>query len=365
MSDEVNAAAGEGSPIVEILGNDKQSGSVMDAARTLASFRLKQREQAPISDLVEAIKPDKTESGEQPEPATAEAQPSGEQTEAADTSQDETPIDPPKSWTKEAKERFAALPRETQEYLSAREEERDRDISRRQTEIAEQRKATEAERVKAEQARQQFESRLPELLQALDAQRMAQFADIKTDADVTKMAAEDWPRYVQWDAAQKQMGRAREQAKEASERQATEYRQNFENFVKSESDKFAEKVPEFTDKTKKAALQEKAVTMLRDLGFHDDELGKLGRGEMGVSLYDHRLQLLINDGIKFREAQAASKAARLNNLKPVPPVQRPGVSQGRGAAQDAVIQNLTKQLDKSGSAKDAARLLTERRKAAG
>jgi hypothetical protein len=45
-------------------------------------------------------------------------------------------------------------------------------------------------------------------------------------------------------------------------------------------------------------------------------------------------------------------------------VQRPGVAQPRGAAQDAVVQSLAKRLDQTGNLKDAARLLAERRKAA-
>src|SRR5882672_4996536 len=43
-------------------------------------------------------------------------------------------IEPPRSWTKEEKERFFSLPRETQEYLANREQERDREIRRSQNE---------------------------------------------------------------------------------------------------------------------------------------------------------------------------------------------------------------------------------------
>jgi hypothetical protein len=64
---------------------------------------------------------------------------------------------------------------------------------------------------------------------------------------------------------------------------------------------------------------------------------------------------------RYREAQRKAKDVV---AKPVPPVQRPGVSQPRGAAQDARIQALTKQLEASGSLKDAAALIAARRKAA-
>jgi hypothetical protein len=111
----------------------------------------------------------------------------------------------------------------------------------------------------------------------------------------------------------------------------------------------------------RSKLEHAALGMLRELGFADQELGELYRGRRDLSLHDHRLQMLIRDGIRFRDAQKAAKEA---STKPVPPVQRPGVAQPRGAAQDAVVQNLTKRLDQTGNLKDAARLLAERRKAA-
>jgi hypothetical protein len=51
------------------------------------------------------------------------------------------------------------------------------------------------------------------------------------------------------------------------------------------------------------------------------------------------------------------------DISPIAPVQRPGASQGKGAAQEAAIQNLTRKLEASGSLKDAAALLRARRAA--
>jgi phage terminase large subunit len=70
------------------------------------------------------------------------------------------------------------------------------------------------------------------------------------------------------------------------------------------------------------------------------------------------VQLLIRDATLWRDAQAKAKAAA---TRPVPPVQRPGVSQPKGAAQDAQIQHLTQKLEKTGNLKDAAALLKARR----
>jgi hypothetical protein len=68
----------------------------------------------------------------------------------------------------------------------------------------------------------------------------------------------------------------------------------------------------------------------------------------------------VHDAVMWRDAQSKAKAA---SAAKVPPVQRPGVSQPRGAAHDAQVQNLTKRLETSGSLKDAAALLRARRAA--
>jgi hypothetical protein len=101
--------------------------------------------------------------------------------------------------------------------------------------------------------------------------------------------------------------------------------------------------------------------MLHELGFSEPELREMHHGLRELSVHDHRLQLLVRDAVRYREAQ---KAARQASSKPLPPVQRPGVAQPRGAAHDAVVQNLTRRLDQTGNLKDAARLIAERRKAA-
>jgi hypothetical protein len=82
-------------------------------------------------------------------------------------------------------------------------------------------------------------------------------------------------------------------------------------------------------------------------------------GRKDITLHDHRLHLLIRDGLRFRDAQRAAKDA---TARPIPPVQRPGVAQPKGAAQDALVQNLAKRLDQTGKLKDAAKLLVERRR---
>jgi hypothetical protein len=123
---------------------------------------------------------------------------------------------------------------------------------------------------------------------------------------------------------------------------------------------FKEKVPEMAEPSEVARLQSAAVAVLARHGFDQSELAASWHGHKDFSLRDHRVQFLVRDAILWREAKAKAKAAA---AKPLPPVQRPGVSQGKGAEQDAVVQDLSKKLEASGSLKDATALLRARRAA--
>lgn len=63
---------------------------------------------------------------------------------SGDEQEADTPIEPPTSWTAEAKERFSALPPELQRYISQRESEREKLIGQKSTELSEQQRKYEA-----------------------------------------------------------------------------------------------------------------------------------------------------------------------------------------------------------------------------
>ncbi len=269
-------------------------------------------------------------------------------------------IEPPRSWTKEDKELFRSLPRETQERLAERERSREADFLRRQNEAAEKSKGLTAKEQAAEQARTQYEQALPQLVQALDQQLRGEFADITTIGDLERLAREDWPRYVRWDAQQRKIAALQQHVQAAQARQAQEAAAWWNAFARDENAKFLEKAPEYSDAKAMAAAAQQAGEMLQELGFAPEELDRLWNGQATISLHDHRLQLLIRDGMKYREAQLKAKAAQ---QRPVPHVQRPGPAPARGADADERVKDLTQRLDQSGSLRDATALLLAQRRA--
>jgi len=280
--------------------------------------------------------------------------------ESADPAASLSPIEPPRSWTKEDKELFTSLPRATQERIAERERSREGDFSRRQQQATEQTKALEAERQQTEQTRRQYEAALPLLLAHLQQQQAGEFADIRSFDDLQRLATEDPFRHGRWQVHQMRVAEVARQVEEARQRQSNENRQRFAAFAKRQDELLTEKIPEMADKARAEKLQSMALTMLKEIGFTDRELSDSFNGRLNLPIRDHRLQHIVHDAILWRDAQ---EKARVAAAKSVPPVQRPGVSQPRGAAHAAQIQNLTRRLETSGSLKDAAALLRARRAA--
>jgi hypothetical protein len=376
LTTDAALSGSERSPIAVVTAKDEAHLSLSEAARSLAQARKPNEQQQQAAEQrtdgaahaagQESTAHPVSEAGTGAGDATSQDTPGTRgETENADPGAQENdqafpPIEPPRSWTKQDKELFTSLPRETQR-IAERERSRESDFLRRQNEAADKLKGLTAKEQAVDQARQQYEAALPQLLIMLQQQQAGEFADIKTLADVERMAREDWPRYALWDVQQKKIAEVARQLTEVQHRQAHERLQQFSEFAKREDDLFKEKVSDMADDKKAAELQTRCLATLTGLGFAEAELAQSWNGQKDLSLRDHRVQLLIRDATLWREAQAKAKAAQ---AKPVPPVQRPGVAQPKGAAQHAQIENLTQQLDKSSGVKalrTAAKLVAARR----
>jgi hypothetical protein len=365
MAEDMAAAAPEVTPQTDVI--ERSAGgdgplSPREAALSLADTRHKDAARQRRDDEQEGAARDGAAAPQEPAAQAADAAQEGtNQTGPGETQGDdqaEPSIAPPRSWTKEDKELFRSLPRETQERLAVRERSREADFLRRQNEASEKLKGLDTRQQEVDEARAYYEQALPMLVAELQAQHHGAFAEIQSIADLEKLAREDWPRYVLWDAQQKKIAAVQQQAQLAQQRQAHEWAQRWSAFMAEQDALFAEKAPELADADAKSKAASSAAEMLKELGFSNDELGRLWTGQAGISLRDHRLQLLIRDGVRYREAQARAKASQ---QRPVPHVQRPGPAPARGADADERVRNLDERLNQSGTLRDAAALLAARR----
>jgi hypothetical protein len=203
---EAAAGGSEPAPVSIVRADGDGKLSVAQAARALASARHKSRDQEQALEPRQALAPVlattgsaevravAAEPGQEFSPAAvAASEQAGERDPRlspayAGTSRDDVfpgeadgadpaapdprleagaelpPIEPPRSWTKADKDLFTSLPRETQERIAERERLREGDFLRRQAEAAEKLKGLGAKEQAVDQARQQYEAALPQLL---------------------------------------------------------------------------------------------------------------------------------------------------------------------------------------------------------
>lgn len=300
------------------------------------------------------------ESAPQGEDASPADEPITGEDEGAEPAKDLPPIDPPKSWTADQKERFAALPRETQEYIAERETARDVELRRGQNEAAEQRKAADAERQAALQARQRYEDSVANVLRQLQATAAGEFGDIKSADDVRKLAEEDPFRFAKWQASQMQIAHTQREVHEAQQRQQQESIEQF-NAWSSEQDKsFAAQFADFNDAEKAPKVRETVVRYLTDtVGVPNDQLPSLWKNPV---FRDARMQRVVYDAARFHAAQAKAKAAV---TVPKPPVQRPGTAPAKGDASSNIAALEQKFASAKGNAQiEAAAALRAAKRAA-
>ena len=316
---------------------------IHEAARALSKYREKlatdsaQATPEPAAQESATPEPSEEADGAPPQEATAEDQ-------APDPAQDEPPLELPRSWTRDRAEHWAKLDRDTQQFLLDHDRKASAEVRRAQNEAAEKLKSITAKEQAAEQARQQYEQALPLVLQTLHQQQAGEFADIQSMADVDKMANEDFIRFGRWQAYQMKVAAVQNELKQTQERQTQEQSKQWSDFAKRQDELLLEKVPELADKTKAPALQKAAAEYLINEGVPQERLSRLWNGQETLSIREAWVQKAFVDATRYREAQAKARTA---TAKPIPPVQRPGVSQGKAADRDAKIASLSQQLDKA------------------
>ena len=334
MTDETGSTAGEA--IALPADAPEAFDSPNAAAEYLTSLLSKPEEPA--------------ESAEAPEPATAETESperddSDPETDPAEPEEAEPealpPIERPRSWAKELDEEWASYPREAQEKIAKREQERDTAIRRGQNEAAEARKAADAAREAAEKAKQQYEAQLPQLVQELQNVSQASFSDIKTMDDVAKLQAEDPFRFQAFQVHQMRLQAAKQESDRVQGEQAQAKQAKRANYENEQNKLLFELVPEMADAKKASELRERAVKMLiDDLGMKDDQLSRWYADDTGHEILSNAgIQKLIADGLKYRDILNAPKPIAARTL---PPVQRPGTAKPAGSVNSERIQALSR-----------------------
>ena len=257
--------------------------------------------------------PEPEDSGEGDGPD--EDQVTGEEEEDGGEGDPEAVIAPPKSWPSEMRVHFAKLPPDLQRVIADRENERDATFNRQVNEAAEKRRAAEAELQAASTERRHYLANLSAVIGELAKQTAGEFADIRSTADLERMANDEPGRYLRWQARRDALLAAQAEADALQERERTEMEGRSRDYLAQQRKLLLEKFPEVADPVKARAISAESTGYLRDLGFSDQEIGQVA---------DHRMMLVVRDAFAFRKSQKAAKTAAGKKLVGVPRVQKPG-----------------------------------------
>jgi hypothetical protein len=274
---------------------------------------------------------------------------------------EQPPIELPKSWAKDKAEQWARLDRETQEYLANYDKTTSTEVRKAQNEAAEVRKSIETKEQAAEQARQRYEQAAQQTLQVLQQQQAAEFADIRTHADVQKLATDDPFRFAQWQARQMQIQAHAQEVEGLNRQREQEAKTKFDTWSKEQDAQFSKLYPEFDDPDKGQKAREGVKAYLKTVGVPEDTLPKLWNEPF---FRDAMFQRVVYDASRFHAAQEKAKNAVQAEK---PPVQRPGSPATKGQSYQAEIEAAQARL-KNATGIAAIRAATElqaaRRKAA-
>lgn len=260
-----------------------------------------------------------------------------EATDAVDeedaTEADDPPIQPPHSWDKEAKAKFGELPREMQEYLSTRENERDKAVSQKLNEAAEIRKQAEERSSQIEQYAQVFDQ--------IATKAQQRFSDRWAGMDWAKAAQELEPqRYNQLKAQYEQDQATLQQTTQA---QQVAEAQSHREFLQREQARLADTAPDLVDPNKGVERRQKLTKFLTDAGVPADNLRWASATELGMAY----------DAMRYRELMAQPQTTTKPTQKPAGKTVKPTMQAKPKPRKVQERDSAMKRLSQSGSVDDA------------
>lgn len=285
--------------------------------------------------------------GESPEVDAAqdESLASEETTEQNEQDQDSA-IEPPTSWNDAQKAKFKELPSDMQEFVAQRESQRDKVLIERTQQLAEQRKAVEADVAQANHAKTQYAQNLQTLL-AMTIPEIKQFDGI----DMHRLSQEDQAEWVRlngvYSSAVQRVNYIQGQLAEVQQHQQQQYQAQYKDYLAQETKILTEHIPEMADPVKFQVIAKDIGSTLSKYGFSDQEIGNVADSRM------IRVAARLAE-LEKREAARVSAQGKKTGA-PAPRVIQPNASPTRDS-KTRTLNDQLKALQKSGSMNDAANI---------
>ena len=197
----------------------------------------------------------------------------------------------------------------------------------------------------SEKQRQDYSAKLNEANQMLSVAQQQLNSEINS-ADLEKLYEEDPTEAAR---IEHKLRKKQEKINSAMAKNQSEQKKQFDSYLKDQQSKLVSKMPEFSDPNKASQLKTSMKSTLNAYGFNDTEVAQV---------YDHRIVMLVNDAMKFRNLQKAKPNIAKKITKPGK-VFTSGVKQTKADVTLKARKDKLSRLKKSGSHKDAASIFLD------
>ena len=276
------------------------------------------------------------------EETEVESQDETEEETSEDVSQDEEQID-----TQEKQDSTYNVKVAGQEFEVTLDElrngyQRDADYRRKTEELSNDRKDFQSE---SEKQKLDYSNRLNELNNLVSTTQQ-QLTDETNNVDLEQLYEDDPSEAMK---VEHKLRRKQEKLNLAMQKVQSEQKIQFDSYLQDQQNKLTNKMPEFSDPTKASSLKNNMRNFLSSHGFNNQEVGQI---------YDHRIIMLVNEAMKYRNLQNSKP----NLAKKISKPSRPFSS---GVKKDANDISLSKRKEKfsrlkrSGSQKDATSIFLD------
>ena len=218
------------------------------------------------------------------------------------------------------------------------------DYTRKTQEIAETRKAVEADRQKIEEAarlRDTYAQRLGVIEQMLSQGEKAEDLTALKESDPIGYAV----RVAEQTEREKQLAAVRAEQSRIAQQQQAEQQERLNAHLQAEGLKLQEAIPEMADPAKGQAIRTDIRNYAKKIGFSDQELSQV---------YDSRAVTALYKAMQYDKLTAGKQDA-VKKVAQAPRMMRPGTSTPE-ARETQEGKKLREQLRRSGNKNDAARI---------
>ena len=219
---------------------------------------------------------------------------------------------------------------------------RDADYRRKTEELSYEKKQFMSE---SEKQRQDYSSKLNELNQLMSVAQQQLQTEINS-SDLEKLYEEDPTEAAR---IEHRLRRKQEKLNSAMAKTQSEQQKQFDSFLQEQQKKLVVKMPEFSNPEKASQLKSSMKNTLNSYGFNDQEVAQV---------YDHRIVMLVNDAMKYRNMQKAKPNIAKKISKPGK-VFSSGVKQSKADINLKARKEKLSRLKKTGSVKDATSIFLD------